>query len=275
MPAAADDGDRPRIRIGAVSYLNTRPLTFALERLAPTAEFRVDLPSRLADDLAAGHLDVATIPSIEYFRGSGYTIVSDACVACNGPVRSVKLYSRVPMAEIRALALDEGSRTSAALSRILLKERFDLEPTLQKLPIGTSADDVPADAAVLIGDRAMWPPRTYGFAWDLGEEWLRWTGLPFVFAMWIARPGVDLQGLDGILAAARDEGVRDLAKIARLEAPAIGIPEQDCLVYLRDHLQFRLGARQWQGLERFRELAVRHGLAPEGVELVRYAQQDA
>lgn len=273
MPEEATARDRRQLRIGAVSYLNTRPLTFALERLAPEATVRVDLPSRLADDLAAGRLDVATIPSVEYFRGTGYTIVSDACIACEGPVRSVKLCSRVPIDQIRTLALDEGSRTSAALARILLKERFGLEPELQRLPIGASVDDSTAEAAVLIGDRAMRPQQTYRFDWDLGEQWFCWTGLPFVFSMWIARQGVDLRGWGDILAAARDEGIRSLAEIARLDARAIGIPEQQCLSYLRDNLVFRLGVRQWQGLQRFRELAVRHGLAPEGVELVRYAEQ--
>lgn len=263
-----------RIRIGAVAYLNARPLTFCLERFAPDAEIVVDLPSRLADALAAGRLDVALIPSIEYFRHPGYTIVSDACVACHGAVRSVKLYGRVPLRRIKTLALDEGSRTSAALTRILLKERFSLEPEIERLPIGASLEDTAADAAMLIGDRGMHSPNgPFEFVWDLGEEWSRWTGLPFVFAMWIARPSVDLGSVDlrGVaeaLAAARDEGVARLAEIARLEAPALEIPEAECLRYLRDHLDFRLGTRQRQGLEWFFELAVRHGLAPAGVELV-------
>src|SRR5262245_53693445 len=108
-----------KLRVGAVNYLNTKPLVYRLERFAPQAEIVLDLPSRLADDLAAGRLDVALIPSIEYFQSPGYSIVSDACIACRGPVLSVKLFSRVPPAEIRSLALDEGSRTSATLVRIL------------------------------------------------------------------------------------------------------------------------------------------------------------
>ena len=95
----------------------------------------------------------------------------------------------------------------------------------------------------------------FEFVWDLGEEWSRWTGLPFVFALWIARPGVDLRGFDGAFAAARDRGLKRLAEIARREAPQVGIPEEDCLAYLRDHLEFRLGPRQRRGLERFYALA--------------------
>src|ERR1700683_2381713 len=106
-----------RIRVGAVSYLNTKPLVYGLERLAPPAELGLDVPSRLAEQLAAGQLDVALIPSIEFFQDPCYTVVSDACIGCRGPVLSVKLSSRVAPHEIRTLALDEGSRTSVALIR--------------------------------------------------------------------------------------------------------------------------------------------------------------
>ena len=259
---------QPRpVRVGAVTYLNARPLVYRLPQLAPDAEIVMDLPSRLADGLAAGRLDVALIPSIEYFRNPGYVIVSDACVACDGPVKSVRLYGRVPVREIRTLALDEGSRTSAALTRILLKEQFGVEPELQRLPIGAALEDSAADAVLLIGDRGMFsPPGPFEFVWDLGEEWLRWTGLPFVFALWIAPPGIDLNGLDPMLGAARDEGVLRFAEIARAEAPLLGISEDLCLSYFRDNLRFRLGARERQGLEAFSWLAGRHQLAPAGGE---------
>ena len=259
------------IRIGAVAYLNAQPLIFSLRRLAPRAEIVVDLPSRLADALADGRLDVAMIPSIEYARHPGCTIVSDACIACDGAARSVKLYSRVPAEQIGTLSLDEGSRTSAALARILLKEQYGLEPAIHPLPIGAAVDDISTDAAVVIGDRGMLPTKAdFDTVWDLGEQWFRWTGLPFVFAMWIARPGVDLHGLEPVLAAARDDGLTRLAEIARREAPLLGLPEADCLSYLRDHLEFHLGQRQRQGLERFFALAGRHGLAPAGVKLAFY-----
>lgn len=261
----------PPVRIGAVSYLNSRPLVVGLAQLAPDARIVVDLPSRLADGLGRGRLDVALVPSIEYFRNPGCTVVSDACVACHGPVKSVKLYSRVEAPAIRTLALDEGSRTSAALARILLKERYGLEPRLTALPIGAAADEAGADAVVLIGDRAI-RAADDGFAavWDLGEEWRRWTGLPFVFAMWTARPGVDLGRMDRILGQARDEGVRRIPEIARQAAPEVGISEAECLCYLRDHLAFELGPRERLGLATYYELAVRHGLAPPGIDLVFY-----
>ena len=89
------------LKVGAVTYLNTKPLVHRLARLAPQADLRFDFPSRLADDLAAGRLDVALIPSIEYFQNPAYQIISDACIACRGPVLSVKLFSRTPLREIR------------------------------------------------------------------------------------------------------------------------------------------------------------------------------
>ena len=123
-----------KIRVGAVNYLNTKPLVHGLEHASDRIELSFDLPSRLADQLAAGALDVALIPSIEMFQDPTYSVVSDACIACRGPVLSVKLFSRTPMNRIRALALDEGSRTSVALTRILLRERFGLNQNYRRCP---------------------------------------------------------------------------------------------------------------------------------------------
>jgi chorismate dehydratase len=261
------------LRIGAVTYLNARPLTYGLTRSTVDARIVFDHPSRLAECLAEGGLDVALIPSIEYFRHPGYVIVSDACIACEGPVRSVKLYGRQPLDRIRTLAMDEGSRTSVALTQILLKERFHLQPEIQHLPIGAALEDTGADAVMLIGDRGLCPPRgEFEFIWDLGEEWIRWTGLPFVFAMWIARPEVDLERLDTLLRSTRDTAVGRLEEIAREHASSVRMPPAECLTYLRDNLRFVLGTRQRQGLERFYDLAQRHGLAPAGVNLVFYTR---
>jgi chorismate dehydratase len=259
---------RPEIRIGAVNYLNTKPLIYGLERLAPQAEIVLDLPSRLADRLAAGSLDVALIPSIEFFQDPTYTIVSDACIGCRGPVLSVKLFSRLPLKQITTLALDEGSRTSVALTRILLKERLGLEPRLEPLPIGCSLTETQADAVLLIGDRAMRSPgESFAEVWDLGDEWCRWAELPFVFAMWTARSGVDLAGVETALSEARDLGLAHLDEIAEREAAPLGLSRPECVSYLRDNLYFYLGKRELQGLELFYRLAQKLELAPAGVEL--------
>ncbi len=272
------------MRIGAVNYLNSKPLVGGLDGCAPGIRVTYDLPSRLADALSAGRLDVALVPSVEFFRMPGCAIVSDACVACRGPVQSVKLYFRVPPNDVRRVALDEGSRTSAALVQILLAERCGLRPQWETLPIGSGLASSDADAVLLIGDRAMkkgeggqftTPPSAFPLppsdspycdVWDLGERWCHWTGLPFVFAMWISRPGVDVSEVSGVLGAARDEGVRRVEEIAAREAAALGISDQLATEYLRDTLHFTLGRDECAGLRRFYELCVAHELAPSGLE---------
>ena len=257
---------RPRLRVGAVNYLNTKPLVCGLESLAPEVELIFDFPSRLADDLAAARLDVALIPTIEFFRDPTYSVVSDACIACRGPVLSVKLFCRKPLEDIRTLALDEGSRTSVALVRILLKERFGLMPALEGLPVKASIEDTQADAVLLIGDRAIHsPPGTFAAVWDLGDQWRRWSGLPFVFAMWTARAGVDLSDIEPQLSAARDRGLASLEEIADREAPPLGLTQPQCLAYLRDNLHFQLGDREQLGLQLFYNRAAAMELAPTGV----------
>jgi len=263
-----------RLRVGAVNYLNTKPLVYRLDRLAPQADLVFDLPSRLADRLAAGNLDVALIPSVEFFQNPDYRIVSDACIACRGPVLSVKLFSRVAPERIGRLALDEGSRTSAALVRILLRERFGIEPRLQSLPIGAGLESSDADAVLLIGDRAMHsPPGRFAEVWDLGDAWVQWAELPFVFAMWTARNDAELNGLETALGETRDLGVAHLPGIAAVEAAPLGLTVPQCVSYLRDNLHFFLGPREHEGLKRYYDLAVGLGLAPAGRNLKHATQR--
>ncbi|MFM8250988.1 MAG: menaquinone biosynthetic enzyme MqnA/MqnD family protein [Planctomycetota bacterium] len=253
-----------RLKVGAVSYLNTRPLIEGWERLAADFDLVVDLPSRLADRLSTGELDVALIPSIEYFQDPSYAIISDACIACRGPVWSVKLLSRVAPAEIRTLAMDEGSRTSACLTRILLWQRYGIRPVEELLPIGAGVESTAADAILLIGDRAIHsPPGEFQVEWDLGAEWVEWSGLPFVFAMWIARPGLDTTQLTLALQSTRDCGLSRLEAIAERSAAEVQLTPPECLRYLRDNLYFYLGPRERQGLEKFRSLAQALGMAPQ------------
>jgi chorismate dehydratase len=256
---------RPKVRIGAVNYLNTKPLIYDLEGLATQAELSLDVPSRLADRLAAGELDVALIPVIEYFRGDGYSIVHDVAIATRGPVLSVTLFARIPWPEIRSVALDEGSRTSAALAQILLRERHGIRPTFRPLPLETDAEAADADAVLLIGDRAMKACLPgFRYAFDLGEEWLRWTGLPFVFAVWAVRPGANLRGVDVALREAKSRGLENVGAIAQAEAGRLGLDAGFCRRYLETLLRFDLGVDERAGLQRYYELAVELGLAPAG-----------
>lgn len=277
MPRSSVTARRPKvgaltktIRIGAVSYLNSKPLVEDLSRLLPAADVLLDYPSQLAADLSAGRIDIGLIPSVEAFRDPDYEILSDACVATRGQVHSVKLYSRVHPGFIRTLALDEGSRTSAALARIMLHERFGVSPELRPLPFGKSVEHSDADAIVVIGDRAMKPvEQTFDTVWDLGEEWAEWTGLPFVFAMWVGRSRsmIDSRIVSG-LAESRDLGVSRLDQIARRESAKLGIPVESAEKYLKENLHFRLGSAERSGLRLFQELAIQLGLAPKGVDPV-------
>lgn len=262
-----------RIRIGAVNYLNTKPLIHELAELAPDAELRLEVPSLLADQLHRGLLDVALIPVIEYFRHGGYRVVPNLAIASNGPVLSVTLFSRVPWTEIRRVALDEGSRTSAALTQVLLRERYGVRPELLPLPLDRAAEDIDADAVLLIGDRAMracLPGFTYAF--DLGQEWHDWVGLPFVYAVWAVRPGVDLGPVEAALHEAKRRGCRHVGQIAHREAPLLHLDAGFCRRYLTNIIRFDLGPRELAGLHHYYVLACDLGLARRGVHLELYDQ---
>ena len=256
------------LRVGAVSYLNTKPLIDGLrERLGDSGKLSLNLPSRLAEDLREDRLDVALIPSVEYFRGPGdgsrYKIVSDAVIACRGPVWSVRLLSRVPVDQIKTLALDEGSRTSAAMLKVLLSEIHSLHPKTVPLGIEQMPESVDADAILLIGDRAMNPQRdVYQEIWDLGDRWCRWTKTPFVFAMWVAREGLPTDSLAAMLQESRDCGVANLDRIVSDEAAKHGLTNEDLMRYFTQNLHFRLGPDEQEGLEGFRERACHLGLIP-------------
>ncbi|MFO0944254.1 MAG: menaquinone biosynthesis protein [Pirellulales bacterium] len=257
------------IRIGAVSYLNTKPLIEGLEeRLVAACSggiLHLDLPSHLAEQLSCGQLDIALIPSIEFFRGPElWSIVSDACIACRGPVRSVQLLFNCPPEQVQTLALDEGSRTSAALSQVMLFERFGIRPDLIPLPITADYHRCEADAVLIIGDRAMQVDSSnYVETWDLGEEWWKWTGLPFVFAMWVSGSGdisPSQQNVVEELESARDRGLAEVESIAAREATKYHLTIDDCLKYFTKQLHFRLGPDELKGLEKFKRLATKLGL---------------
>lgn len=262
-----------KIRIGAVNYLNTKPLIHELDQLAPEAALILDYPSRLADRLSRGDLDVALIPIVEYFRSGKYCLVPGISISSRGPVLSVTLFSKVPWARIRRVALDEGSRTSAALSRILLHHRYDVRPELVPLLLDARPDEVDADAVLLIGDRAMHACLPgFAHAFDLGQEWHDWTGLPFVYAAWAVRPGVELGAVEEALHEAKRRGMENTGPIAAREAKVLGLDAGFCRRYLTNIIRFDLGPRELAGMRRFHELASDLGLARNDVEVRLYRE---
>jgi chorismate dehydratase len=252
--------DASKLRVGAVNYLNTKPLIERLTDFAPNVELTLDLPSRLADRLAAGELDVGLIPVIEFFRGDDYTFVPNIAIGSRGPVLSVTLFSKVPWEEIRTVALDEGSRTSSTLTQILLQKRYGVAPEVIPLPIEAPADEPTADAVLLIGDRAMRACLPgYRYAYDLGEEWTAWTGLPMVFAVWAVRGGIELGETEAAFQRAKEYGLAHAGAIAHREAAALGLDPGFCRRYLSNILRFDLGPVELAGMRKFRELAEEMG----------------
>lgn len=266
------------IRVGAVGYLNAKPLYYRLEKFAPEIDLSMDLPSRLAEQLAAGTLDVALIPSVEYLRGAsaGYEIIPGFAIAARGPVLSVKLFSRVPFERVERLALDAGSRTSQVLARVWLDAAHGVRPErIESLPMGVSPLESTADAVLVIGDRAMKvPDGPFHAVVDLAEAWQVLTALPFVFALWVVRPGVDPGGLPDALVRSRAEGLSHAGEIASEHGPRLGLDVLDCFDYLTRVLSYDLGEPELAGLHRFARMAADLGLAPKGVDLVFHRRRD-
>ncbi len=259
-------------RIGAVSYLNTKPLVHGLAQTLRDYEIVFDVPSRLSDRLRRGELDVALIPVVEAVSNPDYVVVSDAAIACHGPVRSVKIVSRVEPSEIRSLALDVGSRTSVVLARVLLAKRHGVSPECRPLPLDADFRDVIDDAVLLIGDRAMKPLADFdvnGFRheWDLGQTWHEWTGLPFVFAVWAAGKNADVDTLADVLGCCRDHGVAALDQIAAEHADRHDLSTVECADYLGRQLHFYLGDEEKRGLDLFFQYARELSLIPVDREL--------
>jgi len=251
------------LRLGAVSYLNTKPLVYGLEAYPDRFAVRFDVPARCATLLQEGQVDVGLIPAIEYLAGE-YWIVPDVAIASDGEIASVAVFTRVPIDQVKTLALDVSSRTSVALTRVLCARRWGIAPSWVAAAPDLSSMLERADAALLIGDPALEiDPARHGVTKiDLGSEWLALTGLPFVYAMWTGRAGAASPAHCRGLQAARDRGAAHLAAIARDYAQGNQPREDRALRYLRDNLKYGLGEREAEGLRRFHELANGIGLAP-------------
>lgn len=259
-------------RLGAVSYLNTRPLVRGLHQQPDLFTLRFDVPAVCASLLHDGAVDVGLIPAIEYLRGD-YAIVPDIAIGSDGPVASVAVFTRVPIDQVRTLALDPSSRTSVALTRILCARRWRITPEFVAAD-GTAAsafgEDADAgegravDAMLVIGDAALEVADQFPALGkiDLGAEWQAMTGLPFVYAVWAGRP--DALDHEQVIAlqAARRRGEGEVAEIARETSEGRPGRERRNLEYLRDTLKYGLGERECAGLSRFHAMAVELGLAP-------------
>lgn len=255
----------------AVSYLNTVPLVWGLQHspdqsLRQAFDLRFALPSDCAAQLACGEADIGIVPAIEmarqkldYFRGTG--------IACHGPVRSILLISKVPFDRIRTLAADAASRTSVMLSRVILAEKFGVEPKVTSQPADLAPMLGDADAALIIGDPALrLDPATLPFeTLDLGAEWVNLTGLPMVFAVWSysrqwsgARNPQHDRYARCFIESAR-YGLEHAEDIARAEGPSRGVSEELALRYVTHHIVYELGDRDYKGLDQYIKMAMAVG----------------
>jgi chorismate dehydratase len=263
------------VRLGAVSYLNARPLVYGLDN-DPRFDLRYDIPAECARLLHAGRIDVGLIPSIEYLRGPApYTLVPGAGVTSRGPVASVAVYTRLEPSAIRSIAMDSSSRTSVALATVILRRVFNVAPDPVVMAPDLDAMLDRADAALLIGDYALFVdhqaavrapqsairnPHAAITKWDLGELWTKHTGLPFVYAFWTAWPDALTPGDVDRLQRARDEGVEHSDAVAM--AYYVDQPERQAVArrYLRDNIRYPLGRDELEGLRTFYRYAAELGL---------------
>lgn len=236
-----------------VSYLNTVPLVWGMlhGRQRDLFDLSFAIPAECADRLADGRADIGIVPSVELNRQK-LEIIRGTGIACHAAVRSILLISKVPFEQIRSFATDSCSRTSVALSRVILKRKFGVEPELHSQPphLGSMLEN--CDAALIIGDAALVlePEKIPFHVLDLGTEWTGMTGLPMVFAVWAARAGLPQQDPEPFLESLRF-GMQHIDDIARAEHGKLGISEALAREYLTRNIVFELGEREYAGLERF------------------------
>ncbi len=257
------------LRVGRIPYINTYPVYGAIDRrlISLDATLIDGVPSALNAQMASGALDVSVISAVEYAaHADQYLLLPDLAISCDGPVRSVMLFSRVPIPELhRATVLvSRSSMTSVELLALLFAERWGVTPRL--VPADAESADIarfgdePHAARLVIGDAALLLSSgtsaagvDYPYQIDLGLAWKEWTGLPFVFAVWVAQrtiPVADALRLHAALIASRDWGVAHLSQLATQAAAATGAPAQVCESYLSG-LDYRLSLPHLQGLTEF------------------------
>jgi len=257
-----------RIRIGAVGYLNTRPLVFGLAEAAPERiELSFDVPAVLADRLSRGEIDVGLIPTVELARIPELEVVPGLGIVSRGAARSVLLVTRGTPERARRVALDPESRTSNALIRVLYDELWKTSPEFEIGPLGLRDSLGEHDAVVRIGDKALFEALPEGaFGYDLGELWYRATGLPFVWAVWACRPGVLDSELSRTLHECQRRGSRSIDAIAREYVFEGRSDPELARAYLTDNILFRLGPEEIRGMNRFLAAAARIGVVERVVE---------
>lgn len=237
-----------KVRVGAVSYLNTRPLVYGFEQgiMQDAIELVSDYPARIADRLLKNEIDVGLVPVAILPLLKESHIISNFCIGCTGPVASVCIFSEVPVDKIKRLYLDYQSRSSVALTRVLLREYWNIEPELIEAPQNFTSLVKGTTAAVIIGDRALKQRAISTFIYDLGEAWIDHTGLPFVFASWISNKKLDEDFITAFNHA-NGEGFKHLPEIIQ----ANPFPWYDLNEYYTRNIDYRMDEKKQKGLKLF------------------------
>ncbi len=253
-----------KLRLGVVPYLNVLPLLEGLDEAFPRENRVFATPRELAALLAAREVDVATLPLYEALRAGSYSLVPGCAIGCDGPVRSVMLYAKRPVAEITTVLLDRGSLTSVHLAQVLFADLLRIAPACETSaePLGAGFDfeASPYDAFVVIGDAALGLEGRFPHALDLGAAWKELTGLPFVFAAWTVRDGMQLSPQESAaFAAARRRGEERIDESARANSAS---PEDAArrAADFREAICYEFGPRQERAVAEFERRLRRLGL---------------
>ncbi len=266
-----------RLRISAISYLNTAPLMWDFEHGEASAasekqqfEITYTLPSSCARELQAGTADIGIIPAAAYTQIPGLDILPDVAIASNRAVRSILLVSRMPIEEVRTVALDTSSMTSVALTKVIFEKWLGGGRTFAPMPPEIDKMLAAHDAGLLIGDPALQIDRSRYYTLDLAEEWISHTGKPFVFAFWAVRQDAwreDAQSEDlvAIFQRSRDHGLESgsLDHISREWAPRLNLKEADVRSYLTRNIYYYLNQPCLEGLQLFYRYAAEIGALPQ------------
>ena len=262
-----------RVRVGIVDFLNSRPLAWGFLEGLHSDLFAPSYhpPAIVADRLAAGELDVGLIPAIEVPRIGDLQVLPDLCVASTHEVRSVILVLGRPIEEVQRVALDVSSRSSAALVRILLSDRYGIEPEYVPARPDLDAMLAEADAALVIGDPALAVDLDRHAHLDLAAEWRALTGKPCVFAVWAVRAGVDLEDLGRYFEESLEHGLASLPNIVEQASSELGLAPAAVERYLTRNLSYRLRDEELESLAEYYRRAFAHGLIPRADPLSLWA----
>jgi chorismate dehydratase len=240
-----------KIKVAAVSYLNTKPLLYGIERgaIINDIDLQLDYPSNLAKDLQAGIIDVALLPVAAIPFIPNAQIITDYGIAANGKVASVAIFSQVPIDEIKTVYLDYQSRTSVRLAQLLFKEHWKKEVVFKPATENYIDYINGTTAGIIIGDRALKQLTNFEYIYDLSAAWKDYTGLPFVFATWIANKELPVEFIEAFNAA-NAEGLQHIDEIVA----STPFPYYDLHEYYTQNIHYKIDIEKKKGLNKFLEL---------------------